>query len=269
MSSTNKTTHYDLSQYTASDKPTYLVDYNTDMSNIDQGIYDADSLARNNEQSIGTLSDLQTTAKNNLVSAINELKGKTDSIGNLSNLTTSANTDLVVAINEVDAEANLNNQNIGTMTNLETTVKTSLVGAINEVNTGKNNNATNIGNLSNLNTTDKSSLVNAINEINEFNIYSTTEQIVGKWYDDKTIYRKILTGTTSSSASFTIDTGLTNWNILPMSCMLLNGRAFAGYDGTYGYRFEKTSGNDVIVNKNPSNAWSNAPYVLVLYYTKN
>ncbi|MBO7043184.1 hypothetical protein J6W34_01310 [bacterium] len=133
MASTNKTTHYDLSQYTASDKPTYLVDYNTDMSNIDTGIYNAQSKANTNESSIGTLSNLETTAKTNLVSAINELKGKTDGIGNLSNLTTSANTDLVSAINEVDAHADTNNQNIGTMTNLETTVKTSLVGATNEI----------------------------------------------------------------------------------------------------------------------------------------
>lgn len=135
MASTNKTTHYNLSQYSANDKPTYLVDYNTDMSNIDTGIYNAQSKANTNESSIGTLSNLETTAKNNIVSAINELKGKTDGIGNLSNLTTSANTDLVSAINEVDAHADTNNQNIGTMTNLETTIKTSLVGAINEVNT--------------------------------------------------------------------------------------------------------------------------------------
>ena len=41
MSSTNKTTHYNLNQYVANDKPTYLVDYNADMSAIDTGIYSA------------------------------------------------------------------------------------------------------------------------------------------------------------------------------------------------------------------------------------
>lgn len=134
MASTNKTTHYNLSQYVGSDKPTYLVDYNTDMSNIDTAIYNAKSEADTNSTSIGTLSSLETSVKTDLVSAVNELKGKTDGIGNLSNLTTEANTTLVAAINEVDAEADANNQNIGTMTNLETTVKSSLVGAINEVN---------------------------------------------------------------------------------------------------------------------------------------
>lgn len=35
MSSTNKTTNYGLSQYIGTDKPTYLGDYNSDMSKID------------------------------------------------------------------------------------------------------------------------------------------------------------------------------------------------------------------------------------------
>ena len=105
MASTNKTTHYELSQYVAADKPTYLVDYNTDMSNIDSGIYNAQSKANSNESSIGTLSNLDTSTKSDLVSAINEVNtGKnnnTNNIGNLSNLTTAAQNNLVSAINEL------------------------------------------------------------------------------------------------------------------------------------------------------------------------
>lgn len=41
MSSTNKTTYYELSQYVGTDKPTYLSDYNGDMLKIDTGIHDA------------------------------------------------------------------------------------------------------------------------------------------------------------------------------------------------------------------------------------
>ena len=136
MASTNKTSHYNLSQYVGSDKPTYLVDYNTDMSAIDTGIYNAQSKADTNETSIGTLSSLNTSTKTNLVGAINEVNteatSNTSHIGNLSNLTTTANTDLVSAINEVDAEADSNTTKIGTLVNLETTNKTNLVGAINE-----------------------------------------------------------------------------------------------------------------------------------------
>ena len=41
MSSTNKTTHFELSQYIGTDKPTYLGDYNSDMLAIDTAIYTA------------------------------------------------------------------------------------------------------------------------------------------------------------------------------------------------------------------------------------
>ena len=53
-----------------------------------------------NTAAIGTLSALTTTAKTNLVAAVNELDGE---IGVLSTLTTTAKTTAVAAINEVDA----------------------------------------------------------------------------------------------------------------------------------------------------------------------
>ena len=39
FSATNHTAHYNLSQYISTDKPTYLVDYNSDMLAIDTAIY--------------------------------------------------------------------------------------------------------------------------------------------------------------------------------------------------------------------------------------
>lgn len=54
MSSTNKTTYYDLSQYIGTDKPTYLGDYNSDMSKIDAGIHDADDKATTASQNAGS-----------------------------------------------------------------------------------------------------------------------------------------------------------------------------------------------------------------------
>ena len=84
MSSTNKTANYDLSQFLGTDKPAWLTDYNSDMSKIDAGVHTA-----------------QTTATG--------ADGKADSantaIGTLANLTTDVKTDLVSAINEVDAHA--------------------------------------------------------------------------------------------------------------------------------------------------------------------
>lgn len=120
MSSTNKTTHYNLNQYVASDKPTYLVDYNGDMSAIDSAIYSAKSEADTNTSSIGTLSSLTTTVKTDLVSAINEVDSD---LGTLSETVSGHTTDIAT-----------NTSAIGTLANLTTTNKTSLVGAVNEVN---------------------------------------------------------------------------------------------------------------------------------------
>ena len=119
MASTNKTTNYDLSQYVGSDKPSYLNDYNQDMNKIDLGIHAAKSEADTNATAIGDLSDLTTTAKTNLVSAINEVDSNADT----------ANATAVQA----DGKATTNATAIGTLANLETTAKSNLVNAINEV----------------------------------------------------------------------------------------------------------------------------------------
>ena len=118
FASTNKTSHYNLSQYLGSDKPTYLTDYNTDMNNIDTGIYNAQSKANSNETNIGDLTLLETTNKTDLVSAVNEIKGQNDT--NTSN----------IANNTTDIATNTSA--IGTLANLETTAKNNLVSAINE-----------------------------------------------------------------------------------------------------------------------------------------
>lgn len=126
MASTNQTTHYNLSQYIGTDKPTYLVDYNGDMLKIDTGIYNAKSEADTNTASIGTLSNLTTDAKSNLVGAINEVDGHSDT--NASNIATNT---LNIATNTTNIGTNTTN--IGTLANLNTTAKNNLVSAINEI----------------------------------------------------------------------------------------------------------------------------------------
>ena len=151
MASTNSTTHYELSQYIGTDKPTYLVDYNQDMSKIDAGIYGAKSKADNNETSIGTLSSLQTTEKSNLVGAVNEVNTNSTNnathIGTLSNLTTTEKSNLVGAVNEVKTEADGNKNDIGLLVNLNTTDKSNLVSAVNEVKTEADGNKTDIASI--------------------------------------------------------------------------------------------------------------------------
>ena len=86
MASTNKTTNYELSQFLGTDKPSWLGDYNSDMGKIDTAVHTvastatgADGKADANATAIGTLSNLTTDAKTNLVSAVNEVDAHADS----------------------------------------------------------------------------------------------------------------------------------------------------------------------------------------------
>lgn len=119
MSSTNSTTNYELSQFIGSDKPSWLGDYNGDMAKIDAGIHTAQSTATgadgkadSNTTSIGTLSSLTTTAKTDLVSAINEVntaagtaQGSADAVGVIAN----SNADKITGIENYFKFTSFNN----------------------------------------------------------------------------------------------------------------------------------------------------------------
>lgn len=176
MASTNKTTNLELSQYVSSDKPTYLVDYNSDMAKIDTGVHtaqvtaDTASTAATNAQT--TAEGAQTTANTAVTNAATAQSGvntNANNIGNLTNLTTASKSNLVSAINELDGE---------------------------------------IGNVSQLTTDNKSDLVSAINSIEtkveELDNYSLNETLTGKkWINNKPIYRKIVRITLTAQQSGT------------------------------------------------------------------
>lgn len=116
MASTNSTSHYSLSQFLGSDKPAWLGDYNTDMSKIDTGIYNAqntatgaDGKADSANTAIGTLGNLTTTVKTDLVSAINEVDSNADTAqGTATNaytLASTANTNATTALNMLNLGA--------------------------------------------------------------------------------------------------------------------------------------------------------------------
>jgi hypothetical protein len=69
MSSTNKTNYYKLSQYIGTDKPTYLGDYNSDMSKIDTGIHEVQETATTANQTAGS-AEAKVTALSPSVEAL-------------------------------------------------------------------------------------------------------------------------------------------------------------------------------------------------------
>lgn len=155
---------------------------------------------------IGTLSGLTTTAKSNLVAAINEVDGNTDSnttaIGTLTNLTTTEKDSLTAAINEVDEHADTNAAAIGTLSGLSTAAKGNLVAAINEVDGHADTNASAIGTLSGLTTTAKSSLVTAVNELNSNKVSVTNGSSNGQLLYSPTLQFPIGSNTTGSADSY-------------------------------------------------------------------
>lgn len=94
MSHTNSTANYNLPQFIGSDTPAWLTDVNGALSSIDSQMKtNADSASTANasattaNSNIGTLSNLNTTAKTDLVSAVNEVN---TGLGTVSGVASSA-----------------------------------------------------------------------------------------------------------------------------------------------------------------------------------
>ena len=118
-----------------------------------------------------------------------ERSAKASEIGTLSSLSTSAKSNVVSAVNEVASKAQTNSNSIGTLSSLATSNKGNLVSAINETVSDINNlssqTSNQIGSLSNLNTANKTNIVNAINEVSAILKVSASEPnsqpIYGLW----------------------------------------------------------------------------------------
>lgn len=142
MSSTNKTTHYDLSQYVGTDKPTYLSDYNGDMAKIDAALYEANTKASSAESNASTaLTEAgQALEKANtnegdiddLESVTDLLKTNVTTLNNFMNSikTTSINDTIINFQNLADNPASINQEVHMKKYDLENLKLTSFYGSI-------------------------------------------------------------------------------------------------------------------------------------------
>lgn len=70
MASTNKTTHYDLPLFVGTDKPTWLGDFNSAMSALDNAIYQAAQAAATAQSQATAANSTATAASSNATTAI-------------------------------------------------------------------------------------------------------------------------------------------------------------------------------------------------------
>lgn len=123
MSHTNSTTNYNLPQFIGTDKPAWLTDINGAFSSIDTAIKSAKDTAdtaagdaTTANTAIGTLANLNTTEKTNLVGAINEVNtaaGTAQNTANAAGGTASQTaTDLSNFINKFNITASTSTANV-------------------------------------------------------------------------------------------------------------------------------------------------------------
>lgn len=94
MTATNKTTNYELSQFVGSDRPTWLGDYNSDMSKIDrqlkQNADDIASAAAGGLTSVKHTSDLTGNGTSGSPLGVASIIARKDDIPNVSGFATTS-----------------------------------------------------------------------------------------------------------------------------------------------------------------------------------
>lgn len=144
MASTNKTTNYELSQFIATDKPTFLGDYNGDMQKIDTAIAGVAATASGaSSTATSALTEAQSassTAASAATTAATADTNATSALTTAGNAATAASAaqstadSAASAASAADAKAVAADAKAGDLSQLTTTAKANLVAAINEVN---------------------------------------------------------------------------------------------------------------------------------------
>lgn len=133
MSSTNKTNYYKLSQYIGTDKPTYLGDYNSDMSKIDAGIHEVQETATTANQTAGS-AEAKVTALSPSVEALqNDMTGVKASVQSLTVDNAQNKKDLGTLKEEVSSVKTTANSAQSEVTNLNADIERTLKDTVTPV----------------------------------------------------------------------------------------------------------------------------------------
>lgn len=111
MSSTNKTTNYNLSQYIGTDKPTYLGDYNSDMLKIDTQLKANADSASNAASAAGAAQSVASDASKKVQNLNDSVTANSADIASLKTKNTQQDVSIQNASNAASSALNKANQN--------------------------------------------------------------------------------------------------------------------------------------------------------------
>lgn len=111
MSSTNKTTNYNLSQYIGTDKPTYLGDYNSDMLKIDTQLKANADSASNAASAAGAAQAVASDASKNVQKLNDSVTANSADIAGLKTKNAQQDTSIQNVSNTASSALNKANQN--------------------------------------------------------------------------------------------------------------------------------------------------------------
>lgn len=111
MSSTSKTTNYNLSQYIGTDKPTYLGDYNSDMLKIDKQLKANADSATNAASAAGAAQAVASDASKNVQNLNDSVTANSADIASLKTKNAQQDASIQNASNTASSALNKANQN--------------------------------------------------------------------------------------------------------------------------------------------------------------
>lgn len=120
MSSTNKTTNYNLSQYIGTDKPTYLGDYNGDMLKIDTQLKANADSASNAASAAGAAQAVASDASKNVQNLNDSVTANSADIASLKTKNAQQDSSIQNASNTASSALNKANQNEHNITDINT-----------------------------------------------------------------------------------------------------------------------------------------------------
>ena len=120
MSSTNKTTNYNLSQYIGTDKPTYLGDYNSDMLKIDTQLKANADSASNAASAASSAQAVADKASKDVQNLNNSMTANSEDIASLKTKNAQQDVSIQNASNTASSALDKANQNAHNVTDINT-----------------------------------------------------------------------------------------------------------------------------------------------------